>query len=39
MENTIENKAKFFAQYLGQMVVYPDIDGKLKEHKLVSVGF
>ncbi len=39
MENTIENKSKFFAQYLGQMVVYPDIDGKLKEHKLVSVGF
>lgn len=39
MENTIENKARFFSLYLGQMISYPDIDDKIKVNKLVSVGF
>lgn len=34
-----ENKAKFFALYLGQMVEYPEIDDRIVRHKLVASGF
>lgn len=34
-----ENKAGFFGLHLGQMVEYPNMDGKPIRHKLVAVGF
>lgn len=39
LQNNITNKAKFFSQYLGQMVSYPEMDGKIVKHKLVAVGY
>ncbi|WP_027381853.1 hypothetical protein [Epilithonimonas caeni] len=39
MENTRENKAKFFAQYLGTQITYPDTDDKLITCKLHGVTF
>lgn len=38
-QNTLENKAKFFAHYLGCEVVYPEINGKLIKCKLHGVSF
>jgi hypothetical protein len=38
-ENTNENKARFFAQYLGQQVCYPDVSGKLITGMLHGVTF
>ena len=39
MENNLENKARFFAQYLGSKICYPDTDNKIIKAKLTSVGF
>ncbi|MCT4253683.1 hypothetical protein HZP34_02925 [Elizabethkingia anophelis] len=38
MENNLENKAKFVAQYLGAQVSYPDTDNKLITCKLHGVS-
>ena len=39
MKNTIENKARFFGNYLGATICYPEIDNKITKAKLTSVGF
>jgi len=39
LQNNLENKARFFAQYLGSKICYPDTDNKIIKAKLTSVGF
>lgn len=38
MENNLENKARFVAQYLGAQITYPDTDNKLITCKLHGVS-